>query len=165
MITSDTARRPCLRSLDVVDRSVIGQCMARHRHQEFIRFFNRVEAAVPAGKLIHAILDNYGAHKHPEVRAWLTRSSALHLPLHADVLLVGQCRRDLPRPTHPAPRPARRLLLAGQPPGRLNRYLAEHNQGPKPFVWTAAPNRIIERGQPRVPSVGVRLLQYKPRRT
>jgi hypothetical protein len=60
-------------ALNVLDGSVIGQCMARHRHQEFIRFLNRVEAAVPAGKLIHAILDNYAAHKHPKVRAWLGR--------------------------------------------------------------------------------------------
>ena len=60
-------------ALNVLDGSVIGQCMARHRHQEFIRFLNRVEATVPAGKLIHAILDNYAAHKHPKVRAWLTR--------------------------------------------------------------------------------------------
>ena len=45
----------------------------RHRHQEFIRFLNAVERAVPAGKLIHAILDSYAAHKHPKVRAWLTR--------------------------------------------------------------------------------------------
>jgi transposase len=60
-------------ALNVLDGTVIGQCMARHRHQEFIRFLNRIEAAVPAGKLIHAILDNYAAHKHPKVRAWLTR--------------------------------------------------------------------------------------------
>ena len=60
-------------ALNVFDGTVIGQCMARHRHQEFIRFLNRIEAAVPAGKLIHAILDNYAAHKHPKVRAWLAR--------------------------------------------------------------------------------------------
>ena len=60
-------------ALNVLDGTVIGQCMARHRHQEFIRFLNRVEAAVPAGKLIHAILDNYAAHKHPKVRDWLAR--------------------------------------------------------------------------------------------
>jgi len=47
--------------------------VARHRHQEFIRFLNRIEATVPAGKLVHAILDNYAAHKHPKVRAWLAR--------------------------------------------------------------------------------------------
>jgi hypothetical protein len=52
--------------------TVIGQCMARHRHQEFIRFLNRIEAAVPGGKLIHAILDNYAAHKHPKCAlGWL----------------------------------------------------------------------------------------------
>ena len=60
-------------ALNVLDGTVIGQCMARHRHQELIRFLNRVEAAVPAGKLVHAILDNYAAHKHPKVRAWLSR--------------------------------------------------------------------------------------------
>jgi hypothetical protein len=60
-------------ALNVFDGTVIGQCMARHRHQEFIRFLNRIEAAVPAGKLVHAILDNYAAHKHPKVRAWLAR--------------------------------------------------------------------------------------------
>jgi transposase len=60
-------------ALNVLDGTIIGQCMARHRHQEFIRFLNRIEAAVPAGKLVHAILDNYAAHKHPKVRAWLAR--------------------------------------------------------------------------------------------
>ena len=60
-------------ALNVLDGTVIGQCMARHRHQEFIRFLNRIETAVPAGKLVHAILDNYAAHKHPKVRAWLAR--------------------------------------------------------------------------------------------
>src|SRR4051794_14638191 len=47
--------------------------MQRHRHQEFLRFLNTVEAAVPAGKLVHCILDNYGTHKHPKVLAWLAR--------------------------------------------------------------------------------------------
>ena len=60
-------------ALNVLDGSVIGRCMARHRHQEFIRFLNAIERAVPAGKVIHAILDNYAPHKHPKVRAWLAR--------------------------------------------------------------------------------------------
>src|SRR4030088_2116224 len=47
--------------------------MQRHTHQEFIRFLNAVERAVPAGKLVHAVLDNYGTHKHPKVKAWLAR--------------------------------------------------------------------------------------------
>ncbi len=55
-------------ALNVLDGKVIGRCMQRHRHQEFIRFLNSVEAAVPAGKLIHAVADNYATHKHPKVR-------------------------------------------------------------------------------------------------
>src|SRR3954468_8756731 len=56
-------------ALNVLDGAVVGRCMQRHRHQEFLRFLNAVEAAVPAGKLVHAILDNYGTHKHPKVMA------------------------------------------------------------------------------------------------
>ena len=57
----------------MLDGTVIGQCMQRHRHQEFLRFLNAVEAAVPAGKLVHVVLDNYATHKHPKVLAWLAR--------------------------------------------------------------------------------------------
>jgi transposase len=60
-------------ALNVLDGTVLGRCMQRHRHQEFIRFLNTVEAAVPAGKLVHVILDNYATHKHPKVMAWLER--------------------------------------------------------------------------------------------
>jgi len=60
-------------ALDVLEGKVIGRCMQRHRHQEFIRFLNAIERELPAGKIVHAILDNYGAHKHPKVRAWLYR--------------------------------------------------------------------------------------------
>jgi hypothetical protein len=52
----------------VLDGSVIGRCMQRHRHQELIRFLNATEAAVPKGKAIHAIVDNYATHKHPKVK-------------------------------------------------------------------------------------------------
>ena len=60
-------------ALNVLDGTVIGRNMQRHRHQEFIRFLNTIEAAVPAGKQVHLILDNYAAHKHPKVLAWLDR--------------------------------------------------------------------------------------------
>src|SRR5918995_4474582 len=60
-------------ALNVLDGTVVGRCMARHRHQEFIRFLGAIERAVPAGKVIHVILDNYAAHKHPKVLAWLAR--------------------------------------------------------------------------------------------
>ena len=65
-------------AFDVLEGKVIGRCMQRHRHQEFIRFLNAVEREVPTGKTIHAILDNYATHKHPKVIAWLGR----HQPLH-----------------------------------------------------------------------------------
>jgi hypothetical protein len=60
-------------ALNVLDGTVIGRNMQRHRHQELIRFLNAIEEQVPAGKTIHAILDNYAAHKHPRVRQWLDR--------------------------------------------------------------------------------------------
>ena len=60
-------------ALNILDGTVIGRCMRRHRHQEFIRFLNAVERAVPAGKVIHDIVDTYAAHKQPKVRRWLER--------------------------------------------------------------------------------------------
>jgi DDE superfamily endonuclease len=64
-------------ALSVLDGRVIGRCMQRHRHSEFIRFLNAVERQVPASKLIHAVLDNYATHKHPKVLAWLSRHPRL----------------------------------------------------------------------------------------
>jgi transposase len=130
-------------ALNVLDGSVIGQCMARHRHQEFIRFLNAVERAVPAGKLIHAILDNYAAHKHPKVRAWLTRHPrwTFHFTptscswINAvETFFATLTRRRLHRG-------AFHSLVDLQ--AAINRYLDEHNQHPNPFVWTADPDRII----------------------
>ena len=76
---------------------MLGRCMQRHRHQEFIRFLNAIEAAVPVGRLVHAILDNYATHKHPKVLAWLSRHPPLRVPLHPDRVLLAQCGRDLLR--------------------------------------------------------------------
>jgi transposase len=60
-------------ALDILEGKVIGRCMQRHRHQEFIRFLNAVERQVPADKAVHVVLDNYATHKHPKVTAWLQR--------------------------------------------------------------------------------------------
>jgi transposase len=60
-------------ALNVLDGTVVGRCMQRHRHQEFIRFLNVTEVAVPKGKAIHAIVENYATHKHPKVKEWLAR--------------------------------------------------------------------------------------------
>jgi transposase len=132
-------------ALNVLDGTVIGQCMARHRHQEFIRFLNRVEAAVPAGKLIHAILDNYAAHKHPRVRAWLARHprwtfhftpTSCSWANAVETFFATLTRRRLQRG-------AFHSLVDLQ--AAINRYLEDHNGSPKPFVWTADPDRIIEK--------------------
>jgi hypothetical protein len=70
-------------ALNVLDGTVNGRNMQRHRHQKFIRFLNAVDAELPAGKAVHVVLDNYAAHKHPTVRAWLNRHQrfTLHFTL------------------------------------------------------------------------------------
>ena len=60
-------------AFNTLDGIVLGRCMQRHRHQEFIRFLNAVDRAVPVGKLVHAILDNHATHTHAKVKAWLAR--------------------------------------------------------------------------------------------
>src|ERR671938_38630 len=132
-------------ALNVLDGTVVGRCMQRHRHQEFIRFLNAVEAAVPAGKLIHAILDNYGPHKHPKVRAWLERHPrwTFHFtPTSASWLNAVEgffaklTKRRLRRGVFGS-------LVELQ--AAINRFLAETNRDPKPFVWTARPEHILEK--------------------
>ena len=133
-------------ALNILDGTVVGRCMQRHRHQEFIRFLNAVEAAVPAGKLIHAILDNYyGTHKHPKVRAWLERHPrwTFHFtPTSASWLNAVEgffatlTKRRLRRGSFSS-------LVDLQ--AAIKRYLAEANADPKPFVWTAEPEGIIEK--------------------
>jgi hypothetical protein len=103
-------------AMNVLDGAVIGRNMQRHRHQEFTRFLNAVEREVPASKTIHAILDNYAAHKHPAVRQWLARHPRWTLPLHADFGLLAQRRRGLLRHPDQAPSQTRRLPVRRRPP-------------------------------------------------
>ncbi|HEX6014884.1 MAG TPA: IS630 family transposase [Geminicoccaceae bacterium] len=144
-------------ALNVLDGTVIGRCMQRHRHQEFIRFLNAVEAAVPAGKLIYAILDNYGTHKHPKVLAWAARHPrwTFHFTptscswLNAVETFFSKLTRQRLR------RGSFHSLVALQE--AINRYLDEHNRDPKPFAWTADPDAIAEkvrRGYHALASVG-----------
>jgi transposase len=130
-------------ALNVLDGTVIGRCMQRHRHQEFLRFLNAVEAAVPAGKLVHCILDNYGSHKHPKVVAWLERHPrwTFHFTptsgswLNAvETFFSALTRRRIRRGTFGS-------IVDLQ--AAINRYLAEHNADPKPFTWTATPASIL----------------------
>ena len=130
-------------ALNVLDGTVIGRNMQRHRHQEFIRFLNAVEAEVPASKAVHVILDNYAAHKHPKVRQWLDRHErfAFHFTptscswLNAvEGFFATLTKRRLKRGVF-------RSIFDLQ--ASINRFLKEHNMQPKPFVWTADPDKII----------------------
>lgn len=60
-------------ALDVLTGKVIGQCLSRHRHTEFLKFLKTINAEVPAGLEIHLVLDNYSTHKHAKVKAWLVK--------------------------------------------------------------------------------------------
>ncbi len=143
-------------ALDVLEGTVIGRCMQRHRHQEFIRFLNAIEAEVPIGKVVHVILDNYGAHKHPKVRAWLDRHPrfVFHFTptscswLNAvETFFARLTKRRLKRGVF-------RSIVELQT--AINLFLEEANHDPKPFVWTADPNRIlaaVDRGRKVLESI------------
>ena len=131
-------------ALNVLDGTVIGRNMQRHRHQEFIRFLNAINAEVPTGKAVHVILDNYAAHKHPKVRAWLDRHQrfTFHFTptscswLNAvEGFFAKLSKRRLKRGVF-------RSIVDLQT--AINRFVAEHNNAdPKPFRWTADPDSII----------------------
>ena len=130
-------------ALDVLQGTVISRCMQRHRHQEFIRFLNAVERAVPAGKVVHAILDNYAADKHPRVLVWLGRHSrwTFHFTptsgswLNAvETFFSALTRRRIRRGSF-------RSIVDLQ--AAINRYIAEHNTDPKPFIWTKPADQIL----------------------
>jgi transposase len=134
-------------ALNVLDGTVIGRCMARHRHQEFIRFLNAVETAVPAGRLVHCILDNYASHKHPKVRAWLARHPrwTFHFTptsgswLDAVETFFSTLARQRIR------RGVFSSIVDLQ--AAINRHLQEHNRDPRPFVWTRSPEAILDKLQ------------------
>ena len=130
-------------ALSVLDGAVIGRNMQRHRHQEFIRFLGAIERQVPAGKVIHVILDNYAAHKHPKARAWLARHPrwVFHFtPTSASWLNAVEgffsvlTRRRRKRGTFHS-------IVDLQ--AAIKRYIDEHNNDPKPFVWTKSADTIL----------------------
>lgn len=130
-------------ALNILDGTVIGRNMQQHRHQEFIRFLNTINASVPADKAVHVILDNYAAHKHPKVRAWLGRHPrfTFHFTptscswLNAvEGFFAKLTKRRLKRGVFHS-------VVDLQ--AAINRFVAEHNEKPKPFTWTADPNKII----------------------
>ena len=130
-------------ALNVLDGTVIGQNRQRHRHQEFIQFLNAIERQVPADKEIHVVLDNYAAHKHPKVCAWLARHPrwTFHFTptscswLNAvEGFFAKLTRRRL---KHGVFHSIVNLQQA------INTFIEKHNEKPKPFVWKADPKAII----------------------
>ena len=131
-------------ALNVLDGTVIGQNMQRHRHQEFIRFLNQIERSVPKGKEVHAIVDNYAAHKKDKVQEWLARHPrwTLHFtPTSSSWLNAVEgffaklTRRSLKNGVFYS-------LVDLQT--AINRFIKEYNQNDaKPFIWKADPDKII----------------------
>ena len=130
-------------ALNVLEGTVFGRNIQRHRHQQFIRFLNALEREIPDGKVFHAILDNYGAHKTPEVRRWPqphlrrtfhfspTSSSWLNA---VEGFFAKLSRRRLKHGVL-------RAVTKQQP--AINRFVDEHNENPKLFVWRADAAEII----------------------
>jgi transposase len=136
--------------------------MQRHRHQEFIRFLNALERDIPPGKLIHAVMDNYAAHKTPEVKRWLARHPrwVFHFtPTSSSWLNAVEgffaklSRRRLKRGV---------FSSVADLQATINRFVAEHNQSPKPFIWRADSNAILAARNRGFQNVGVNPLGSGP---
>jgi transposase len=130
-------------ALSMLDGRVIGDCMPRHRHQEFIRFLKKIDAETPPGQDLHLIVDNYGTHKHPRVTRWLGRHPRFHLhftPTSSSWLnLVERWFREI------TDKRIRRGTFRNVPAliAAIEEYLNNHNQNPRIFVWSAPVERIL----------------------
>ena len=130
-------------ALNVLDGSVIGRNMQRHRHQEFIRFLNAIENELPKDKAVHVILDNYATHKQPKVREWLARHPrwTFHF-IPTSCSWLNAVEGFFAKLT-------RRRLKYGvfqsvvDLQAAINRFIDEHNEKPKPFIWRKDPGEII----------------------
>src|SRR3954471_14636477 len=130
-------------ALNILDGTVVGRCMPKHTHQEFIKFLNAVERAVPAGKLVHAIADNYATHKHPKVKAWLaehprwifhfTPTSASWINA-VEGFFSAITRKRIRRGV---------FTSLADLQDAIRRYIRLHNREPKPFVWTKPADGIL----------------------
>jgi transposase len=130
-------------ALDVLTGKVIGSCLPKHRHSEFLKFLKVIDAQVPKGLEVHLILDNYSTHKHGNVQAWLDKHPRFHLhftPTSSSWLnLVERWFREL------TDKALRRGVFHSVPDliAAIEAYLDAHNDDPKPFVWTATADDIL----------------------
>lgn len=132
-------------ALSMLDGKVIGDCMPRHRHQEFIRFLQLINVQTPLDLDLHLIVDNYGTHKHPRVHSWLKRHPRFHLhfiPTSSSWLnLVERWFREI------TDKRIRRGSFQNVPSlvAAIKQYIDAHNQNPKVFIWSASAERIMSK--------------------
>jgi len=132
-------------ALNVLDGTVIGQCVKRHRHQEFIRFLSIIDERTPNDLNLHLVADNYATHKHPEVKKWLALHPRFRLhftPTSSSWLnLVERFFAEITR------KRIRRGVFKSVTDLEvaIHSYLTEHNEHPKPFVWAAKAADILEK--------------------
>jgi transposase len=132
-------------ALNTLDGTVIGTCMPRHRHQEWVKFLGLIDRETPKGREIHLIADNYATHKHPKVQAWLDRHPRFRIhftPTSASWLnMVERFFRDITENR------LRRGIFrsVGDLIAAIHEYLARHNEDPKPFIWTKTASDILEK--------------------
>ena len=110
-----------------------------------MKFLRTIDREVPKGLAVHMILDNYATHKHPDVVALAGQAPALPSALHADLELVAQPRRTLVPGPHRQGHPPRRVRLGPDLITAIEEYLDANNDDPKPFVWTATAEQILEK--------------------
>jgi transposase len=132
-------------ALDVLTGSVIGQCLPRHRHTEFLKFLRTIDGEVPKGLEIHLILDNYATHKHENVQKWLAKHPRFHL--HFTPTSSSWCNlveRFFGKLTDKA---IRRGVFHSVPDliTAIEAYLQANNESPEPFVWTQTAEQILEK--------------------
>ena len=130
---------------DVLTGKVIGSCQPRHRHGEFLAFLERLEANTPKRMQVHLVLDNYGTHKHPTVKAWFTGHPRYHLhytPTGAS--WINMVERWFVEIT---PKRIRRgtFRSVSELTRAIQDYIRQNNTTPRPFIWTATASAILKK--------------------
>ena len=132
-------------ALNTLDGSVIGTCMPKHRHQEWLKFLKFIDQQTPPEKDLHLVVDNYATHKHPNVKAWLSKHPRFHIhftPTSASWLnMVERFFRGL---THNRLR-RDSFASVSQLITAIDNYMAKQNREPKPLIWTAKASDILEK--------------------
>jgi len=132
-------------AIDMAQGHVISTCMERHRHQEWIKFLNLINRQTPSHLAVHLIVDNYATHKHPKVKSWLKRHRRFHMhftPTSSSWLNVIEGffkQLSQQRLTRGVFHNVTELKQA------IAHFIEAHNTDPKPFVWTATAQQIIEK--------------------